>query len=378
MTVQPLIALDLGSTKVACAIGLPRDGASGFELLGSAVVAYPVLSESWLSDPLMVSRTIEAALEATAVSADFHRALVTIAPPALVSERVQTSLHLGDEPITVRAQDLLRLQERAVDQVVGVDREPLMVERLGCAGNGFTGVRDPRGLSATRLLGTFHLVTMPVSARRAVVQAVESAGLEVAQLTLTMTATLASMAEEGVHQKRVLMIDVGGLTTDVALWVDGVLQAFAVVPWGGLKAAGALAAALQVTMEQAATWSLEGAACHKPEVPAYLDEQWRLIERTIHGILEGQPKPDLALLAGRGALIDGFAEWVERTTGMPTLLCRSPRTSRVGDLSRQVALSPAIGFLEQATRDGQPTLAQPEHLLGRVVSRTRTILAEYF
>ena len=194
MSTQPLVALDLGSTKVACAIGMPHEHASGFELVGTSLVPYPALAETWPGDLLMVSRTIEQALEATGVSGDFHRALVALSHPALVSERVRAAVTLGDEPVPVRAHDVTRLQSAALDQVLGVDREPLLVERLGCSGNGFEGVRDPRGLTATRLTGTFHLVTMPMALRRAVVQAVESAGLEIARLSSTLPAALAKGA----------------------------------------------------------------------------------------------------------------------------------------------------------------------------------------
>src|SRR6185295_4663158 len=148
---QQLVAFDIGATKVACAIGLPHEHGPGFELLGSSLTAYPVHPEAWLSDPLMVSRTIEQALEATAVRNDFDRAVVVMSHPALAGERVRVSVPLGDEPVPVRAHDLDRLQASALDRALGVDREPLAVERLGCDGNGFEGVRNPRGLAATRL-----------------------------------------------------------------------------------------------------------------------------------------------------------------------------------------------------------------------------------
>ena len=78
---RPLIALDVGSTKVACALGLPREG-GGFELLGSSLIAYPGCPDAWLDDPLLVGRSIEQALEATGVHGDFHRAFVTFSHPA--------------------------------------------------------------------------------------------------------------------------------------------------------------------------------------------------------------------------------------------------------------------------------------------------------
>ena len=380
MITHPLIALDIGSTKVACAIGQPHEHAPGFELLGASLVPYPVCPEGWLGDLLMVSRTIEQALEATAVRGDFDRALVTISHPLLISEHAKVAVPLGDEPITVRTQDLGRLQTSALNQVLGVDREPLLVERLGCSGNGFENVRDPRGLSATRLLGAYHVLTIPMAARRALVQAVESAGLEVAGLSYTMPALLASAGEDELYSRRALVMDVGGLTTDVGLFADGVLRAARIVPWGGLTLCTAIAKDFGVTMEQALTWSLEGASCRKPEVRKLVEDGWHALQQAVDALLDGEPKPDAALICGRAALMDGFAEWIERETGIPASVIRSPRVTRAGDLSRQVGLSAAIGTLELASRASNGFSHKPSspRFINRLIERTRTILTEYF
>jgi len=378
MTPHPLVTLDIGSTKVACAVGLPYEHAAGFELLGSSVVPYPSLSNVWLGDLLMVSRTIEQALEATAIRGDFDRALVAIRHPLLMSERVRVSVTLGDEPVAVRAQDLDRLQTAALDQVLGVDREPLLMERLGCDGNGFDGVRDPRGLSATRLFGTFHIITLPMSARRALVQAVEAAGLEVAKLTYTLPASMASVEDEAAQRQRVLLIDVGGLATDVGVFADGILQAVHIAPWGGVTLATAVAKELGVTMEQAVTWTLEGTGCRKPQVRELIERQWTSLHRDIEGLLKGEPRPDQVLVTGRGALIDGFAEWVERRLSIPTSVGRNAKVTRTGDLGRQVGLSAAIGALEMAAQQRNGFSIRSPHFLNRVIDQTRTILTEYF
>jgi cell division protein FtsA len=377
MGLAPLVALDIGATKVACAVGLPREGAAGFELLGTGVVPYPASTGSWLSDPLLIGQAIEQALDATALSVEAHAALVAVNHPMLQREHTRVSVALGDEPVTVRAQDLERLARSAIDRTLAVDREPLLVERLGCAGNGFDGVRDPRGLSATRLAGTFHLVTMPVAARRALVQAVESAGLEVARLTYTLPAALASLTDGDVGQKRVVLIDLGGLSMDIGLFVDGVLHDLEVVPSGGVQLAAAVAARGRVSVDQAMAWALQGSACRKPDARAAIEEQWRSCGDALGRILKGQPRPDAVFVAGRAALADGFAEWIERATGVPTSLCRSPRTSTLQDLSRQISLTVPIGLLELATRSAAAS-PRSGSFLNRLIARTRTILTEYF
>lgn len=374
---KPIVALEIGSTKVACAIGLSRDHLPGVELLGSSVVAYPTLPEAWPSDPLMIGRTVEAALEATALTGDFSQAQVAIAHPALRSELVHVTMALADEPINVRLHDLERLRTCALNQALGVDREALVVERLGCSGNGFEGVRDPRGLPATHLRAAFHLVTMPLAVRRVVTQAVESAGLEIVRLTHTLPALLASLPDKALASRRLLLIDVGGLATDAGLFVDGLWQRAEFLPWGGLSCAMEIAKTLRVTLDQALTWSLEGLSSRKKEVSSLFRERWRLLKEAIDRLLTDQPLPAAVLINGRGGLVDGFVEWVERETGIPASLCRNPRANLSSDLSRQLSLGPVLGLLEAAAlpANGVPP---PTSVLNRLLYRTRTLLTEYF
>jgi cell division protein FtsA len=376
MVPRPLVAFDIGATKVACAIGTPREAAPGVELLGTSLVPSPVLSDGWLDDPLTVGRTIEEALEATGVSGDFHRAVIAFSHPALASERVRATAVLGDEPVTIRRQDLTRLQVCALNQVLAVDREPLAVERLACEGNGFEGVQDPVGLTATRLAGVFHVVTMPMAARRALVQAVESAGLEVAELVFSLQASAAGLADGG---PRRLVVDIGGPRTDVGLFVDGRLRALRTLPWGGLSFAMAVARSCRATVEQAVTLSLEGLGSRTPAVRELLEHGLRGLQAAVQQLTKGEPLPEGLSLVGRGALIDGVAEWCEEATGIPATIARSPRLPAGGDLARQVGMGAAIGLLEFVTQTPPArALVRGSGLFDRVIDRTRAVLTEYF
>ena len=348
----PIVALDLGATKVACVVAMPKVDGPGTEILGTSLMPYPRPVQSWPHDPLLIGRTIEQALEATGAPYEAIDAHVAFSHPALRAETATASITLADEPITVRDQDLQRLARSALTQALGVDREALIVERLGCNGNGFQGVRDPKGLAATRLMGRFHIITIPVSVRRAIIQAVESAGLEVAHLTYSLLAG-ALAGEETREAHRLLLIDVGGLSIDVGLMVDGQLRSSKVVPWGGLTLATTLAEQLKLTVEQATTLSLEGFGSRRPEVRKALEENLKSLHEAIHKVLKGAPRPDGVVVTGRGALIDGMVEWCERTTEVKTVISRSARLQEMGTLSRQVGLSTALGILEQRYQVGQ-------------------------
>lgn len=377
MTTRPLVALDIGSTKVACVVAMPRQHQPGYDILGSSLLAYPRGVATWPHDPLMIGRTIEQALEATGVQADFIDAHVAISHPALRSETVRASVTLAEEPITVRGVDVERLTRAALTPVLGVDREALLVERLSCSGNGFEEVEDPRGLSAARLLGTFHIVTVPRAIRTALVQAVESAGLEVAHLTYSVQVGAAA-SEHAREGQRMLLLDIGGLTIDVGLFINGRLHDSRTIPWGGLTLAFGLAKELHMTVEQATTLSLEGFACRRPEVRQHLERRLTDLKQALQTLLKDQPLPDRALVMGRGALIDGLVEWVERVTNIRTSMSRSSRIHAMGDLSRQLGLSSALGLLECATAARMAPAAPPANLFDRALARTKAILTEYF
>ena len=379
MATPPIIALDIGATKVACAIGRLNALAPGFELLGNSLVPYPIRIESWPCDPLLIGRTIEQAIEATAVTGSFAEAHVSLSDPSLRAQVVQAAIELSDEAVHVRQRDLDRLTACALNLALGVDRDALLVERLGCSGNGFTNVRNPIGFAATRLTGTFHIVSMPMTARRVIVQAVEAAGLEAARLTYSLAATAAALDGMG-GSRRTLLIDIGGLASDAGYVAEGALSRSCTVPWGGTTLALDIARAVQVTVEQAAVLSLEGLSCRRTEARACLEARLGSLEQAIKDVLEGQPLPDQALLTGRGALIDGIVEWVERVSGVHASMGRSARTQSVAELSRQIGLNPAIGVLELATRplDAPVVPARQTRLFGRLLDRTKTLLTEYF
>lgn len=375
MIPRPLVALDVGSTKVACALGLPREG-GGFELLGSSLIEYPGCPDAWLDDPLLVGRSIEQALEATGVHGDFHRALVTFSHPAQECAQVRSTIPLADEPIAVRLQDLRRLEQAALHQALPVDREPLLIERLACAGNGFDGVRDPRGLPATRISGTFAILTIPLAARRALVQAVESAGLEISSIVPGIQALAAAAAP---RQGRALLVDLGGLSSTLGLWVDGRLHAVGTVAWGGAVWTQALAREAQITIEDALRLSLEGLHGRHPGGREMLESHLAALQEAAHQLLDGEPKPSRALIGGRAAMIDGVVEWLEQATGITTELARHPRTQRIGEVGRQLGLTSAMGVLELATRGTSMAAASRSFgVFDRLVDRTRTLLAEYF
>jgi len=203
--------------------------------------------------------------------------------------------------------------------------------------------------------------------------------LEVMQLGFSLSAIAAALASEFSQRQRLLLVDIGGLNTDAGLFVDGQLWNAKTVRWGGLSFALEIASTLSTTVEQAVTMSLQGLTSRKPEVRQLLERELIPLQKAIEQLLKGEPLPDAVLATGRGALIDGLVEWLERTTTIKAELARTPRAQGIGDMARQIALTPVAGLLDLATRTpprGPLTLSA--RFVDRLVNRTRLVLTEYF
>jgi len=352
--------------------------------LGTGLANHPTLTSTWPCEPSALARTVQQALDATDLTQPLQQAVVTLNHPQLMHTPVTAMVELADEPVAIRSRDLVRLRAQALAQALSLDRELLHLESLGYSANGFDRVLDPRGLAATRLRGAFHLVSVPLAVRQAVGEAIEAVGLEIARWSYSLEAVVAACLDDSLSKQRSLVIDVGGSSTQVGLVVGGVIARSLTIPWGGMTLASAVAKTCRLTLEQALSVSLEGPASPKPKVRQLIGQQLLFLQRGIHQLLKGEPQPDLTLVTGRGALIDGLVEWVEMATETNTVLGRSPRAKGLGDLSRQVALTPALGLLELAFRMTPSSLrrsvpnASPSGMVDRLIDRTKTLLTEYF
>ncbi|MBI4354410.1 MAG: hypothetical protein HY595_04160, partial [Candidatus Omnitrophica bacterium] len=296
---QPFLVIDISSKGIAWAIGQPtvQPKPSPFELLGWGTV--DTETPQW--DPAGLAHAIERVLKGVTLTSLPDRASVCLSHPALSHHRVTTQVDLADEPIMIRERDLERLRSLSVTQAMPIDHELLALEPLGYAGNGFSGVTDPRGLTATRVRGTFHLITVPLALRRALGQALESLGIELEGLTYRPKALVAGGVLGEGRQQRSLLVDGDGIVWDLALVDQGRIVEGTTLRWDVKDTE------MGDTKQILDNWFVS------PNCP-----------------------PSRAVITGRIALVDGMVERLEQATGVSAVLGRSPWAQSLGDLSRQV------------------------------------------
>jgi cell division protein FtsA len=95
------------------------------------------------------------------------------------------------------------------------------------------GIVDPIGMSGVRLEANFHIITGQITATQNIVKCVERAGLRAANLTLEPIASATAVLSEEEKEAGVALVDIGGGTTDITIFKDGIIRHTAVIPFGG-------------------------------------------------------------------------------------------------------------------------------------------------
>ena len=95
------------------------------------------------------------------------------------------------------------------------------------------GITDPIGMSGIRLEANFHIITGQISASNNIYRCVERTGLRVANITLEPIASAAAVLSEEEKEAGVALVDIGGGTTDITIFKDGIIRHTAVIPFGG-------------------------------------------------------------------------------------------------------------------------------------------------
>ncbi len=95
------------------------------------------------------------------------------------------------------------------------------------------GIKDPIGMSGVRLEANFHIITGQVTAAKNIYKCVHKSGLDVSSLILEPLASSESVLNEEEKEAGVVLVDIGGGTTDIAIFQDGIIRHTAVIPFGG-------------------------------------------------------------------------------------------------------------------------------------------------
>ena len=151
----------------------------------------------------------------------------------------------------IRPGDVARVIEAAKAVAIPTDREILHVLPQEYIVDDQDGIRDPVGMSGVRLEAEVHIITGAASACRNLIRAAERAGLYVEELVLEPLASAHAVLTPDERDLGVVLLDIGGGTTDVAVFFEGSVRHTAVIGLGGANITNDLAIGLRTPVERA-------------------------------------------------------------------------------------------------------------------------------
>jgi len=228
------VGLDIGTTKIVAMIGCYNEYGK-MEILGIGKAKSLGVHRGVVNNITQTIQSIQQAVEAAEISSDMKITDVVVGIAGQHIRSLQHSDYItrkdGEEVITEQDIDTLCNQVHKLVMLPG--EEIIHVLPQDFKVDGQPEIKEPIGMYGARLEANFHVVVGQVSSIRNIGRCVKSAGLDLAGITLEPLASANAVLSQEEKEAGVALIDIGGGTTDLAIFKDGIIRHTAVIPFGG-------------------------------------------------------------------------------------------------------------------------------------------------
>ncbi len=227
-------AVDIGTTKIVSLVGKFNEQGK-LEVLGISQTPSKGVKRGVV---LNIEETVNA-IQTTSADATkqsgvkFNEVFVGIAGQHIKSVKNRGYINRDSYDVEITRDDLQNLNDDMHKIPVDVGEEILHVLPQSYIVDSETGVKNPVGMFGKRLEANFHIVIGQISSARNIEKCINRVGLDVKQLVLEPLASSASVLTDDEKEAGVALVDIGGGTTDVAVYYDEVIRHTAVIPFGG-------------------------------------------------------------------------------------------------------------------------------------------------
>lgn len=229
-----VVALDIGTTKICAMVGR-KDKHGKLEVLGTGKVASVGVLRGVVSN---IEKTVKAISDAIAEAERRSGVDIGVVNVGIAGQHIKSLQHRGiltrhslhdeisQEDIDDLISDMYKLVLPPGDKIIHVIPQEYIVDNE-------QGIVDPIGMSGIRLEANFHIITGQTTATKNIAKCVQKAGLDMSSLALEPIASSASVLSDEELEAGVALVDIGGGTTDLAIFHEGIIRHTAVVPLGG-------------------------------------------------------------------------------------------------------------------------------------------------
>jgi len=379
-----IVGLDIGTSKVVAIVAAPNLDAgpndNALDIIGIGSHPARGMKKGVVVNIESTVQSIQRAIEEAELMAgcQIHSVYAGIAGSHIRSLNSHGTVAIRDKEVTQG--DIDRVLDAAKAVHFPGDQQLLHVLPQEYIIDNQEGIREPIGMSGVRLEAKVHLITGAVSAAQNITKCIERCGLSVDGIILEQMASSYSVLEQDEKELGVCLVDIGGGTTDIAIFLDGAIRHTAVIPIAGDQVTNDIAVALRTPTQYAEEIKMKYACALRQlaredetiEVPSVGDRPPRQLSRqTLAEVVEPRYEELLMLvqaelrrsgfepllaagvvLTGGSSKMEGVVELAEEVFHLPVRLGLPQHVGGLVDVIRNPIHATGVGLLLFGHQDG--------------------------
>lgn len=392
-----VVGLDIGTTKIAAIVGEVTP--EGIDIIGIGTAPSKGLRKGVVINIESTVASIKRAIEEAELMAgcEIGSVFAGIAGGHIRGFNSHGIVAVKDRE--VNEADIERVIDAAKAVAIPVDREVIHIIPQEFVIDDQDGIKEPLGMSGVRLEAKIHIVTGAVTSAQNIVKCAQKCALNVSDIVLEQLASSLAVLSEDEKELGVALVDIGGGTTDIAIFHGGAIQHTAVIAIGGQHLTNDIAVGLRTPQDEAETIKRRfGCASSKMigkddiiEVPSIGNRKTRVLSRQILGdILEPRVEEIFELvhreiermkltellasgvvLTGGTTLLPGMVEVAEEVIGLPVRLGVPQGVGGLVDVVRSPMYATGVGLVMYGAQqaDQRYFRARDENIYSKVKKR---------
>lgn len=407
-----VVGLDIGTTKI-CAVVAQKDSNDGDT---PRVIGVGITPSYGLRKGVVVNleSTIDSIEKAIELAEDMARVEIQSVFAGIAGGHIKSFNSRGTVPIThkdneINSDDVNRVISMAKAISIPIDREVIHTIPQEFIVDGQGSIKDPRGMSGVRLEAEVHIVTGAITSAQNIVKCINRAGFEVEDIVLQpLASSMATLTQEE-KDSGVILIDIGGGTTDVVLYLNGAVRHTYVLSLGGDHLTNDIAIGLKIPIGKAeeikkrfgcARVSMVGedeefmlpgvigrAATRMNRrqlveiIELRMEEIFDLVKQDIERTGYGELISSGVVLTGGTSLLKGSVEMAQDLFGVPVHLGVPRGVTGLVEVLDSPIYSTGVGLSQYGLKyreRGSPSRFKGRNIFTKVIQRMAEWVGEYF
>ncbi|MGD9342792.1 MAG: cell division protein FtsA [Desulfuromonadales bacterium] len=401
-----IVGLDIGTTKICAIVGAMTD--EGLDIVGIGTSPSRGLRKGVVINIESTVNAIRKAIQEAELMAgcEIKSVFAGIAGGHIKGINSQGVIAIKNREVTT--EDVRRVIDAAKALAIPMDREVIHILPQEFIIDDQDGIKEPLGMSGVRLEARVHIVTGAVASAQNIIKSCNKAGVDVGDIVLEQLASSEAVLTPDEKDLGVALVDVGGGTTDIAIFVDGAIKHTSVLSLGGNHLTNDIAVGLRTPTAEAEKIKQISGCClvsmvgkdETIEVPSVGGREPRILSRQLLAeILEPRVEEIFTLvnreivksgfedliasgvvLTGGSAILPGMPELAEQIFDLPVRRGKPADIGGLTDVVNSPIYATGVGLVKYGSRNLQTRnfVIGQENLFDRVTRRMKEWFGEFF